>query len=238
MDRLEFTLRERLQVQAPGARVNGAMDGYRQKVSYFDFIVNGKSLADLFEADQRDLVGMLTADNINTVPPIGDQIFNYFKRSGTLVHELTFGLPCRYEYRRVHIYGCPECGDLGCGSVTMQLLETPTTVIWQRFDDGREDYANYMSSDKSYSSGDLYDLWQQRGRDYSVLDGFGLSPVERDYEYLSELKKGKIVPEHDADLRRGAAVEIDFPGVGPFEFDKMAYLKAFADLHADATTHE
>ncbi len=230
MDRLQFRLRNRLAEQPSGARVNSAMDGYRQKAEYFDFIVSGKSLADLFEADRRDLVGMLTPENLHKEAPVGGQIFNYFKRPGTLLHELTFGLPCRYEYRRVHIYGCPECGDLGCGSVTMQLIETPATVIWQRFDDGREEYANYMSSDKSYTSGDLCDLWQQRGRDYSVLDAFGLSNIEMDYEYLWALKNGKIHLEADADIRRGEAVAIDFPEVGRFEFDKAEYLQAFENL--------
>lgn len=230
MDKLEFRLRNRLEVQLPGARVNSAMDGHRQPAEYIDLIVNSHSLADIFEADRRDLVGMLTPCNLHTIAPVGREVFNKFKRSGQLVHELTFGLPCRYEYRRVHIYGCPECGDLGCGSVTMQLIETATTVIWQRFDDGREDYANYMSEDKSYNSGDLFDLWQSRGNNYSVLDAFGLSNIEMDYEYFYALKAGKIVPEPDADIRRGESVAIDFPEIGPFEFDKAAYLEAFAEL--------
>lgn len=230
MDKLEFSLRQRLDVQPPGARVNSAMDGYRQKAEYIDFIVNGRSLADVFEIDQRDLVSMLTPQNLHAVAPVGREVFNRYKRSGQLVNELLLELPCRYEFRRVHIYGCPECGDLGCGSVTMQLIETPTTVIWQRFDDGREDYANYMSEEKSFNSGDLFDLWQARGHDYAVLDAFGLSNIEMDYEYLHALKSGKISPDPNADLHRGDSIVIDFPEIGPFEFDKAAYLAAFVVL--------
>ncbi len=155
---------------------------------------------------------------------------NYFKRSGTLIQELTFKIPCRYEFRRVHIYGCPECGDLGCGSVTMQLIEKADTVIWQRFDGGREEYANYMSSDKSDTNGQLFELWQKRDRDYSILDAFGLSKIEMDYEYCYELRSGKISLSPGADIRRGDEVTIDFPDIGHFEFDKIEYFKAFENL--------
>ncbi|HMV79746.1 MAG TPA: hypothetical protein PL048_16435 [Leptospiraceae bacterium] len=230
MDRIEFKLRNRLEVQPPGYRSNSAMDGYRIPVSYIDFIVNGKSLADLLEADRRDLVSMLRAGDILTEPPAGRDIFNQFIRYPTLFYELTFRIPCRYEFRRVHLYGCPECGDLYCGSVTCQLIETPKTVIWKRFDDGREEFANYMSEDKSYNSGDLYDVWMERGRDYSVLDAFGLSDIEMDYMYMYELRTGKIPLSPDGDILRGDSVQIDFPEIGPYEFDRTEYLSAFNDL--------
>lgn len=235
MDTLSFQLRDRLAEQPPGARVNSAMDGYRRPQQYYDFIVNGKSFADLFDVDQRDLVGLLTTEKLLSEPPEGHEIFNHFNRGLMLFHELTLKIPCRYEFRRVHIYGCPECGDLYCGSVTMQLLETPNSVIWQRFDNGREEVAGYMSPDKSYSSGNLYDLWLERNRDYSVLDAFGLSPLEMDYEFLGALKYGGVTLEADADIHRGANVVIDYPQVGPFEFDKANYLEVFEELKRSAS---
>lgn len=230
MDKLEFKLRKRLEIQPKGARVNSAMDGYRQSKTYIDFIVNENSLADLFDVDKRDLISMLSVEDIRKLPPQGREIFDYFKRSGTLIHELTFQIPCRYEFRRVHIYGCPECGDLWCGNVTFQLIEKADTVIWQCFDNGREEYANYMSSDKSYNNGQLFELWQERNRDYSVLDAFGLSDIEMDYEYCYKLRTGQISLDKDADILRGDSVVIDFPEIGPFEFDKIEYLKAFEKL--------
>lgn len=234
MDILSFQLRDRLSEQPPGARVNSAMDGYRRPQQYYDFLVNGKSLADMFDVDQRDLVGMLTPENLLTEPPVGREIFNHFNRGPMRIHELTLKIPCLYEFRRVHIYGCPECGDLYCGSVTMQLIETAHSVIWQRFDNGREELAGYMSPDKSYSSGNIYDLWLERNRDYAVLDAFGSSPLENDYEFLGELKYGQVILDAEAEIRRGNAVVIDHPEIGPFEFDKVAYLKAFEDLKRDA----
>lgn len=230
MDKLEFKLRNRLEIQPPGARVNSAMDGYRQSKTYIDFIVNGKSLADVFDIDKRDLISMLSIEDIQKEPPRGRDIFDHFKRYGTLIHELTFQIPCRFEFRRVHIYGCPECGDLLCGNVTFQLIEKPDTVIWQRFDNGREEYANYMSWDKSYNDGQLFEQWQERNRDYSVLDAFGLSDIEMDYEYCYYLRNGKISLDQDADIRRGDSIVMDFPDIGPFEFDKKEYLRVFNEL--------
>ncbi|MFO1479073.1 MAG: hypothetical protein U1F40_02600 [Turneriella sp.] len=230
MDTLSFQPRSRLSDQPPNARVNSAMDGYRRPFDYIDFIVNGKSLADIFDVDQRDLVGMLTRERLLEPQPTDRDIFNHFHVTGRLFHELTLDLPCRLEYRRVHIYGCPECGDLYCGSVTMQILETPHSVIWQRFDNGREEIAPYMSPDKSYSNDVLYQLWLERGRDYTVLDAFGLSNLENDYEFMVELKYGNPALDPGGDLRRGAGVEIEYPHVGPFEFEKTAYMTALNSL--------
>ena len=230
MDTLSFQPRSRLSEQPPNARLNSAMDGYRRPFDYIDFVVNGKSLADIFDVDQRDLVGMLTRERLLEPAPTGRDIFNHFHVAGRLFCELTLDLPCRLEYRRVHIYGCPECGDLYCGSVTMQILETPHSVIWQRFDNGREEIAPYMSEDKSYSSGNLFELWKERGRDYTVLDAFGLSNLENDYEFMGELKYGNHELDPGADLRRGATVEIEYPQVGPFEFEKNTYMAALNSL--------
>ncbi len=230
MDRLSFRLRHRLAEQPPGARVNAAMDGYRQKAEYIDFIVNGQSLADLFKVDERDLISMLRPEDVPREAPSDRQVFNHFKRPGMLYYELAMRLPCRYEFRRVHLYGCPECGDLYCGSVTAQLIETDSTVIWRRFDNGREENANYMSEDKSYSGGDLYDLWLSRGRDYAVLDAFGLSGLENDYEFVGAFRYNKMQLDAGADLRRGEVVTVEYPEVGPFEFDKVEYLAALAKL--------
>ena len=99
------------------------MDGYRQSKTYIDFIVNGKSLADVFDIDKRDLISMLSIEDIQKEPPKGRDILIILNDTELLIHELTFKFPCRFEFRRVHIYGCPECGDLWCGNVTFQLIE-------------------------------------------------------------------------------------------------------------------
>lgn len=229
MDRLDFKIRSRLE-QPIGARVNSSIDGYRKPFSYFDFIINGVSLADTFNVDQKDLVGMLSFDSLKQEPLSGSNIFNYFKRFGSIYYVLSLQLPCELEFRRVQIYGCPECGDLGCGNVTMQLIETKDMVIWQRFDNGNEEFANYMSLDKYYSDGSLYELWQERNRDYSILDAFGKSSREEDYEFIYDLKAGKVPHILDDDIHRGDYVTVDFPEVGPFEFDKGEYLKALQKL--------
>jgi hypothetical protein len=43
---------------------------------------------------------------------------------------------------RVSVYVCPECGDLGCGAVTIALTVGPDTVTWSDWGyqtDGEED---------------------------------------------------------------------------------------------------
>jgi hypothetical protein len=35
-----------------------------------------------------------------------------------------------YPPNRVAIYVCPECGDLGCGAITVAVSREEGTVIW------------------------------------------------------------------------------------------------------------
>jgi hypothetical protein len=34
---------------------------------------------------------------------------------------------------RVSLYVCPECGDLGCGAVTVKITGTPGGIVWAEF---------------------------------------------------------------------------------------------------------
>ena len=53
------------------------------------------------------------------------------------------------------IFVCPECGDLGCGAITCEVIREADTVVWQRF--GFEnDYDEKMSDFDSYSSIGLF----------------------------------------------------------------------------------
>jgi hypothetical protein len=229
MDVLSFMPRGRLEEQPAGARVNSAMDGYRRPREYIDILVNGRSLADLCDVDRRDLIGMLEPEDLKNPLPSQD-VFNMFKRMGRLPRELALEIPVLYENRRVHIYGCPECGDLECGSVTMQLLETPTSVIWQKFDDGREKIAAYITEDKSFHDTNLLDLWLTEGKNYGILHGFVASEHEYDYEFIYSYKNNKYIVERDADIRTDLTPTVDYPAVGPFEFEKSQYLAAWRDL--------
>jgi hypothetical protein len=138
---------------------------------------------------------------------------------GRLPRELALEIPVLYENRRVHIYGCPECGDLECGSVTMQLLETETSVIWQKFDDGREKIAAYITEDKSFHDTNLLDLWLTEEKNYGILHAFVASEHEYDYEFIYSYKNNKYIVERDADIRTDLTPTVDYPAVGPFEFE-------------------
>lgn len=203
-----------------------AMDGYRQPLEYLDFVINGVSLGDLCRVDERDLVGMLTPEALQTKFDL-KETFNPFARAGRLPLELGLVVPCSYQGRRVHLYGCPECGDLYCGSVTMQLIETEETVIWRAFDDGREKLAYNAGDHKSLLGTDLLDLWQAEGRNYGILQAYELSAWQYDYEFISAYKKGNVQVARDADLQNLVADELEYPGIGPFEFEKKEYLRLF-----------
>lgn len=234
MDKLSFQWRHRLEVQPEGARKNMAMDGHRIGVEYIDFIVNGQSLADLCSVDQNDLTGMLKPESFTTTFDLKD-CFNQFKHAGRLPLVLTLEIPTFLENRRVHIYGCPECGDLYCGSVTMQILETPNTVIWRHFDNGREKIAPYFNEDKWNYERQLLDLWLAEGKNYGMLGQWATAEYENDYEFIHAYKKGIYTIDREADIREDVVKEIDFPQVGPFEFGKTEYLAAFAALRASIT---
>lgn len=231
MDVLSFKLRSRLAEQPAGARVNSAMDGYRRPRQYIDILVNGKSLADLCDVDQRDLIGMLEVEDLKTPLPSQD-VFNMFKRMGRLPRELALEIPVLYENRRVHIYGCPECGDLECGSVTMQLLETPDSVIWQKFDDGREKIAAYITEDKSFHGTNMLDLWHQEGKNYGMLHAFVTSEHEHDYEFIYSYEHNQYQVDRNGDIRTDLTPTVRYPAVGPFEFEKKQYLAVLRELGA------
>lgn len=41
--------------------------------------------------------------------------------------------PSELEDGRVPLYRCPECGDLGCGTISVVIERGPATVTWREF---------------------------------------------------------------------------------------------------------
>ncbi len=229
MDTLALAVRRRLETQPDGARQNTDMAGNRRPAEYIDFIVNGKSLGDLFEIDLRDLAGMVRLADF----PVGKNMpadpFDQFDLGRNRLQELTFRVPAYYERRRVHLYGCPECGDLECGNVTVQVVEKAHSVTWRNFDNNPPRLAAYMSSEKSRTGNKVFELWQKENRSYALLSAYAAHENEFDYVFLHDLKSGKLVIDTGdvTDLGDAPGDDIAYPAVGPFEFEKEAYLKAF-----------
>jgi len=113
-------------------RVRNGGEGKTRR-AYLDFIVNGQSLHDLLKPVDR--IGCL-----GWLPPKAEQI---------IVEQLTTELLSELGNHRYSIYICPECGDIGCGAITVQIEKTEDGFVWKNL--GYEnDYDESISDFKRY----------------------------------------------------------------------------------------
>jgi hypothetical protein len=92
-------------------------DNNKTPRTYYDFMVNGRSLMDILKLGDR--ISVLVQNNWNWNKEVAKQLL--LKKTS----ELPSG--------RVPIYICPECGDLGCGAVTVKIIEDGMFFIWSNF---------------------------------------------------------------------------------------------------------
>jgi hypothetical protein len=97
----------------------------RTERDYLDFVIDSQSLQDVLR--QGDLIGCLGWG----VP----------EEESHLAEVLLLKQPSGLTDDQAMLYVCPECGDLGCGAVTVRIQEDETTVLWSRFgyDNGYEE---------------------------------------------------------------------------------------------------
>lgn len=120
---------------------------------YVDFVVSGQPLSEILHTKQSDMISMF-GWGINT---------DYEKR---VIKEFLKQEPSELETGRTVIYGCSECGDIGCGAITAEIVDQGDMIIWKDFG-----YEN------NYSGFDL--------EDYKHISPF----VFDKKEYLSEFEK-------------------------------------------------
>jgi hypothetical protein len=84
---------------------------------YLEFVVGGTSLRQLLK--HVDLLG-----GVGLWTPEGEQ---------AQLQQLLCSRPGNSPSGRVPILVCNDCGDLGCGAVTMRVAETETEVVWSDF---------------------------------------------------------------------------------------------------------
>lgn len=117
-------------------------DGRKTPRRFLDFVVNGEALASRVRAAGYDLISCLWVDNATAAP-----------ESVKAAHRLLGQVEGDAPHGRVSVYGCAECGDLGCGAVTVRLEVTEDTVIWA--DWGYQ--TNY--EDEVHDVDDINGLW-------------------------------------------------------------------------------
>ena len=105
----------------------------RTQRDYLDFVVDGKSLHDLLKlGDNIGCLGWLPRDD--------EQV---------ILQQLMSERFSVLENDRYPIYVCAECGDIGCGAITVQIEKTQDGFIWKSF--GYEnDYDESMRDLESY----------------------------------------------------------------------------------------
>jgi hypothetical protein len=92
--------------------------GKQERFTY-DFVIDGKSLADTLQVHNFDSVGCLDVLN---------QKWN-IKRAKILL----LSAPADIAPNRCMLYVCPECGDLVCGAFTAEVTKREGRYIWSNF---------------------------------------------------------------------------------------------------------
>jgi hypothetical protein len=105
---------------SPIHRVGGGSGGATWKDRWtFDFLVDGRSLADSLGATKRDVVGRLDRDHRDL--------------NAESVRVLTGNAAPDFGDDRVMLFVCPECADLGCGAITAAHHSEGETITWSDF---------------------------------------------------------------------------------------------------------
>lgn len=113
-------------------RVRSGGAGRTQR-DYLDFVVDRRSLYDLLKPG--DNIGCL-----GWLPPDAEKI---------IMERLLAERLSELGNDRYSIYICAECGDIGCGAITVQIEKTQAGFIWKSF--GYEnDYDKSLPDVESY----------------------------------------------------------------------------------------
>jgi hypothetical protein len=99
-----------------GERASGANRAERR---WLDFVVDNSSLHEMLGAQALDLIGG----------------FGWGTDEGRSIYleQLLLQRPSELQSKRVPIFICPECGDLGCGAITARIIATEDAFSWADF---------------------------------------------------------------------------------------------------------
>ena len=90
--------------------------GGRTQRDYLDIVVDGQPLSEIFGGDMASCLGWFVPEE-------------NAKAARRLLLEETADLP---NHRRT-LYVCPECGDIGCGAVSLIVERVEDKIIWRDF---------------------------------------------------------------------------------------------------------
>jgi hypothetical protein len=109
----------------PALRRGEALPGgaYRTRVEFLEFVIDDVRLGEVIR--DRDGGATVLSDLVSVLVPAwpdGFLVRQAWRLMGQAPAELADG--------RLALYVCPECGDLGCGAVTVTVHWTGSEVVW------------------------------------------------------------------------------------------------------------
>jgi|SRR6267142_407640 len=107
---LELVLRQRPYVKSPSGT-------FQSERNYLDFVIDGQSLA---ERARYDLVSVLCKEWV-------------LEEREKSVRRLLLEEAADFPDDRRSLLICGECGDIGCGAVSIIIHLSEKTVLWQDF---------------------------------------------------------------------------------------------------------
>ncbi len=90
--------------------------GGRTERNFLDFIIDGQSLSEIIDGDFASCLGWY-------IPEENEKAVNQ------LMLKTESDLP----NNRYILYICPECGDIGCGAITVSINRNNDVFIWSEF---------------------------------------------------------------------------------------------------------
>lgn len=90
--------------------------GGRTERRFLDFVIDGVALSSRFNADFISPFGWVDANE-----------------QEASIERLLRKSPPDLAHGRTTLYICPECGDLGCGAITVLIERGPGVVVWKNF---------------------------------------------------------------------------------------------------------
>lgn len=93
----------------------------KSRRDYIDFVVNGQPLSEILNIVEFDFVGLFGWSDVPDAYEL------------SLLYQLKGIKDSQLDSKRIMVYGCPECADIGCGSITCKLEEKSDRIIWRDF---------------------------------------------------------------------------------------------------------
>jgi hypothetical protein len=88
----------------------------RTQRDYLDIVVNGKPLSEMVGGDMASCLGWFVPEE-----------------NAKAVRRLLLEEAADLPNKRHTLYVCPECGDIGCGAVSLVVEQVEDKIIWRDF---------------------------------------------------------------------------------------------------------